>query len=53
MANVVFAPDAVEDLAVGKDPDVDVVHQDVVEVADLFISEKRVRHPNLSSTIAN
>lgn len=39
-------PDAVEDIAVGEDPDVGVGEDDVVEVACLLVLEKQVRHPD-------
>ena len=38
--------DAVEDVTVGEDSDVDIVDEDVVEVSGLLIPEERVRHPN-------
>ncbi len=41
-------PDAIEDVAVGKHPDVDVVDEDGVELAGLLVPEKRVRHPNFA-----
>ena len=40
-------PDAVEDVAVREDPDVDVVDEDVVKVSSLLVPEERVRHPDL------
>jgi hypothetical protein len=40
-------PDAVEDLAVGKDPNVDIVDENVVKVANLLVAEKGVWHPHL------
>ena len=43
-----FAPDAVEHISVGKDSNVDVVDENRVEVACLFIAEKSVWHPNLA-----
>ena len=39
--------DAVEDIAVREDPDVDIVDEDVVEVARLLVPEEGVRHPDL------
>ena len=39
---------AVQDVAVREDADVDIVYEDVVEVAGLFVAEESVRHPNLS-----
>ena len=41
--------DAVQDVAVGKDSDVDIVDEDVVEVSSLLVPEERVRHPHLTS----
>ena len=43
-----LVPDAVEDIAVGEDPDVDVVDQDRVKLTGFLIPEKRVRHPDLA-----
>ena len=40
-------PDAVEDVAIREDPDVDIVDEDVVKVASLLVPEECVRHPNL------
>ena len=40
--------DAVEDVTVRVDPDVEVRGQDVVEVADLLVPEECVGHPNLA-----
>ena len=40
--------DAVEDITIGMDPDVEVGGQDVVEIADLLIPEESVRHPDLA-----
>ena len=42
------SPDAVEDVSVGEDPDVQVRREDVVELADLLISKKGVRHPHFA-----
>ena len=39
-------PDAVQNFAFRVDPDVDVGHDDVVEVSSLLVLEKRVRHPD-------
>ena len=39
--------DAVQDVAVGKDSDVDIVDEDVVEVSSLLVPEESVRHPDL------
>ena len=39
-------PDAVENIALREDPDVNIGHQDVVESSLLFISEEGVWHPN-------
>ena len=41
------SPDAVEDVSVGKDPDVEVGQDDVVEGALLLVPEERVGHPQL------
>ena len=41
-------PDAVEDVAVWEDPDVEVGGEDVVELSDLLVPEERVRHPDLT-----
>ena len=43
-----MAPDAVEDVTIGEDSDVDVVDQDGVELSGFFVPEKRVRHPDLA-----
>ena len=40
--------DAVEDVPVGMDPDVEVGGEDVVEVANLLVPEEGVGHPNLA-----
>ena len=40
-------PDAVKNVAIRKDPDVDIVDEDVVKVASLLVPEECVRHPNL------
>jgi hypothetical protein len=39
-------PDAVQHVAVGKHPDVQVGLQNVVETANLLVAKKRVRHPD-------
>ena len=41
--------DAVENIAVGKDPDVEVGLYDVMELALLLISEEAVWHPDLGA----
>ena len=41
-------PDAVEDVAVGEHPDIEVGGQDIVEIADLLVPEEGVGHPNLT-----
>ena len=41
-------PDAVEDVAVWEDPDVEVGGEDVVELSDLLVPEERVWHPDLA-----
>ena len=41
-------PDAVEHVAVGKHPDIEVGGQDVVEGPDLLVPEESVRHPDLA-----
>ena len=41
-------PDAVEDVAVREDPDVEVGGEDVVELPDLLVPEEGVRHPHLA-----
>ena len=41
-------PDAVEDVAVGKHPDIEVGGQDIVEIADLLVPEEGVRHPDFA-----
>ena len=43
-------PDAVEDVAIREDPDVDIVDEDVVEVAALLVAEEGVRHPDLTKS---
>ena len=40
--------DAVEDVAIGMNPDVEVGRQDVVEIAKLLVPEESVRHPDLA-----
>lgn len=40
-----YSPDTVEDGAVREDADVDIGHDDVVEVALLLVGEEQVRHP--------
>ena len=40
-------PDAVEDVTIREDPDVDIVDEDVVKVASLLVPKECVRHPNL------
>ena len=42
-------PDAVEDVPVRVDPDVEVGGEDVVEGSNLLVPEERVRHPHLTS----
>ena len=39
-------PYAVENVPVGKDPNVNVGHQDVMEASFLLVSEEGVWHPN-------
>ena len=39
---------AVEDVAVGEDSDVEVGGEDVVELPDLLVTEEGVRHPHLA-----
>ena len=39
---------AVEDVAVGEDSDVEVGGEDVVEGSNLLVPEERVRHPDLT-----
>ena len=39
--------DAVEDITVWEDSDIDIVDEDVVEVTSLLVAEERVRHPHL------
>ena len=41
-------PDAEKDVAIRKDPDVEVWCEDVVESSDLLISEECVWHPHLA-----
>ena len=41
------SPDAVEDVPVGEDPDVEVGEDDVVEGALLLVPEEGVGHPQL------
>ena len=40
-------PDTVEDVAIGEDPDVDIVDEDVVKVASLLVLKEGVGHPDL------
>ena len=40
--------DAVEDVAVGEDSDVEVGGEDVVELPDLLVPEEGIRHPHLA-----
>ncbi len=42
------SPYAVEDVTVGKDSHVNVVHENGMKVALLFVPEERVRHPDLA-----
>ena len=44
----VGAPDTVEDVAVGEDPDVKVGGEDVVEGADFLVPEEGVGHPDFA-----
>ena len=41
-------PDAVEDVPVRVDPDVEVGGEDVVESSDLLVPEESIRHPDLT-----
>jgi hypothetical protein len=47
MSSVLCVPNAVEYVAIGVDPDVEVGLDDVVELAGFFVPEKSVRHPDL------
>ena len=40
-------PDAVEDVAIWEDPDVNIVDEDVVKVTRLLVSEESIWHPHL------
>ena len=42
-------PDAVENITIRVDPDVEVGGEDVVEGTDLLVPEECVRHPHLAS----
>ena len=42
-------PDAVENITIRVDPDVEVWGEDVVKGTDLLVPEERVRHPHLTS----
>ena len=42
-------PDAVEDVTVGEDTDIEVRGEDAVEPGDLLVPEEGVRHPNFAS----
>ena len=42
-------PDAVEDITVWINPDVEIGGQDVVEGSDLLVPEECIRHPDLAS----
>ena len=42
-------PDAVENIPIRVDPDVEVGGEDVVEGSNLLVPEERVRHPHLTS----
>ena len=42
------APDTVEDVSVGEDPDVEVGGEDVVEGADFLVPEEGVGHPDFA-----
>jgi hypothetical protein len=42
-----FVPDAVEHLSIRKYSDVDIVHEDIMEMSDFLVPEKRIRHPDL------
>ena len=41
-------PNAKENVAIGEDSHVDVVDEDRVKVACLFVAEKRVGHPHFA-----
>ena len=41
-------PDAVEDVTVGEDTDIEVRGEDAVEPGDLLVPEEGVRHPHLA-----
>lgn len=41
-----MVPDAVENLSCGENSNINVWHDDVVEVSELFVLEKRIRHPD-------
>ena len=44
-------PDAVEDVAIGEDSDIQVWLDDVVKLCLLLISEECVRHPDLARQV--
>ena len=44
---VLASPDAVENVSVGVDADVDVGHDDLVLLGLLLVAEEGVRHPDL------
>ena len=46
---IFLRPDAVENVAVWEDPDVEVWRQDLVESRNLLVPEESVRHPDLPS----
>ena len=44
---MIVSPDAVQHLAIGVDPHIDVGHDDVVKVTSFLVLEECVWHPHL------
>ena len=44
-----YAPDTVEDVSIGEDPDVEVGGEDVVELPNFLVPEEGVGHPDFAS----
>lgn len=45
--SLLYRPDAVENISVREDPDIDIVDEDGVEVSGLLIAEESIGHPDL------
>ena len=46
--SISFIPDAVQNIPIRVDPDVEVGGENIMEGTDLFIPEECVRHPHLT-----